>query len=94
MRLAVWGSRGVSGDDRTGSARPDAGAEPRRPSVTAGPVARHRERGGALRRQPLMTLCTFAFMGGFNPTSSSLRIGMSTGPNASKSACDSQMSKT
>jgi hypothetical protein len=58
-------------------------------------VAQHRDVARRIRvRQPLMTLRTFATMGGFNPTPSSLRIGMSTGPNASKSACDSQMSKT
>ena len=68
---------------------PDRAGGPGRMAAAGSDVAR------SIRvRQPLMTLRTFAFMGGFNPTPSSLRIGMSTGPNASKSACDSQMSKT
>src|SRR5664280_2844216 len=46
------------------------------------------------KTQPVITLWTVATMGSFSPTPSSVRIGISVGPNASKSAWDSQMSKT
>jgi hypothetical protein len=72
------------------AARPLVSPKPRHPSTPG----RTTSRRGTTGRQPLMTLRIFATTGGFNPTSSSLRIGMSTDPNASKSACDSQMSKT
>ena len=44
--------------------------------------------------QPWITLCTWATIGSFSPTPNSVRIGIRVGPNASKSSCDSQMSKT
>jgi hypothetical protein len=48
----------------------------------------------APKTQPVITLWTVATIGSFSPTPNSVRIGISVGPNASKSAWDSQMSKT
>ena len=48
----------------------------------------------AEKTQPGITLWTVATIGSFSPTPNSVRIGISVVPNASKSAWDSQMSKT
>ena len=45
-------------------------------------------------RQPLITLWTVATIGALSSIPAPVRIGRSVSPNASKAACDSQMSKT
>lgn len=50
--------------------------------------------GRQVPRQPLITLWTVATIGGLSSIPAPVRIGRSVSPNASKAACDSQMSKT
>lgn len=69
------------------------------PPIDRGPAARWgvkvpRPNGPRVPAQPSITLCTVATIGSFSPTPSSVRIGISVGPKASKSSCDSQMSNT